>query len=265
MMITNALINAQIDGSIFSGNVRLFERTQTVNNFHTSYTFLVIPGSHINSLETENMNENDENVPEHNDIAPLIIHQPATSERNAETTSDAPSRSAPFSIMTTLQFTDSAISAFEKLDIGGIPLFVITRKSTRIQLPPQPEFLVIRQKGQCLLPRFQSWEPANHQSSHPMPTEFPLGKTTNLPNSVPKSQLWWGRDRNVSLYRLPKNKRLVIAGQEVIFSSMVFDNIYCTIIRKHERRNVFVRQLALIALPSTQPKGLSSDGTEDKS
>ena len=250
-MITNALLNAQIDGSIFSGNVRLFDRTLTVNNYNTTYAFLVIPGSHIKSLESKEQDETDEHLPEQSDETPQITHQTASSNWSTDTDPNAPSRAAPFSIVTMLRFADPAICQFEKIDIGDIPLFVIKRNATRIELSPQPEFMVFRRNKQCNLMPFKSWELKTRRFSHQMPTEFPLGKATSMPNAVLKSQLWWGRDRSVSLYKLPRNKRLVITGQMVMFLSTVFDSIYCVLIRKHERRDVFVRKVALIALPST--------------
>lgn len=239
-MINFALLNVNIQGAHFSWNVRFRDLSLFERNTCTVYNYYILNDSQLDANESQTklcIPDNDE-------------AQTSNSNQSSSLESSQPMADAPFEICTTLSFADRDIRNFRVLHITTeLPLFVIDSGSTEIELSPQPEFLVSRQGKGCRIDCHRQWK-HNKTFEYEIPTEYPPENLNRLPNSTLKTQLWWGKDKSLSLYRLPRNRVLKVAGQDVIFSSGVFESIYCVIIRGHQGRRIFVKKMALIGCPS---------------
>ncbi len=233
-MISYAFLNANIIGTLFGGDISFFDRTCTVHNYY----ILNDPQLHAHEPITKLC------IPKNDEIRTCNSNESSSFE------SSQPKADAPFEIYTTLHFADRDIRNFRVLHVTTeLPLFVIDSGSIEIELSPQPEFLVSRQGKGCRIDCHRRWK-LNKIFEYEIPTEYPPENPTRLPNSILKSQLWWGKDKSLSLYRLPRNRVLKVSGQDVVFSSGVFESIYCVIIRGHQGCRIFVKKMALIGCPS---------------
>ncbi len=248
-MITAALLNAPIEGSIFGSNTKLLDWSRTTHHHHrTSYNVLVIPGFHIAPRQPE-------------DIERLKPTEDASADRassspnqNLEDAPAAPSaapplEAPPFTIKTTLSFDDPAISKYDIVDLGGFPVFVLTDCRAELALPPQPPIQLTRTGNLCDLAEDAPWQRIGRKRAYRIPQAYPNDQLMAINRMRLRSQLWFGRSRTASLYQIPTDTRFTIAGQNAIFSSNTFSGLFCVIVRKHEPKAVYVRRIALICLP----------------
>lgn len=247
-MITAALLSAPIEGSIFGPNTTLLDRSRTIHHHHTSYNVLLVPGFHIAARQPE---DTDRPGPVEAALAdgPSSSPNQKTGESSDKAAAAPPPKAPPFTIRTTLSFDDPDISKYDVVDLGGLPLFVLNRTRTRLSLPPQPPIHVARTENTCNLVDDPPWQAVGRKRNYRTPQAYPEGQAMTIDGAKLRSQLWFDRNRTASLYGIPTDTRFTIAGQNMIFSSNTFCNLYLLIVRKHEMSSVYIRRIALLCLP----------------
>ena len=255
IMITNALLSAPIEGSIFGGNSKLLDRSTTIHYYNgtvNSYNILAIPGASFEITRSPPSEQSQQYRDQEQPPSPRGTAEPDNQQHARDM--PPPTIPAPFFIETILLFDNPEILEFNKLDLGGVPLFITKGTPTLISFPHQPRFSVVREKNHWILQETDSSTSSKPKQNYRQPREYPRDRITRFPHLEPLSQLWRGPRRSITMYQIPRDKQFTIADQKVIFSSATFVDLFCVIVRKHEKNDIFVRSIALIAVPS--PKQL---------
>ena len=255
-MLNAGLLNVPISGSIFQGDPSLFKTNIIVNNYFTNLA-LHFP-TEYQLVDSKTKNPPVEANPPNLSPVPKKLTKPDEPNRLQATSSNDDATqppTAPFLIETTLVFADPTVLEFQRLALPSFPLFVMPKETMMLKLDPQPAFSVTNTaKGVTLLVDRQ-WHVKSPRQRFPPLREYPNRERTSIPKMRVRSQMWWGENLSVTLYRAPLDEIIIIADQKYIFSSTILSGLYVLIMRKlNGRDSSFVRQLALVGLPRGETK-----------
>lgn len=248
-MLNFGLLNLPISGSIFGDNSTLFSSKKSIANYHINVELHIDGYNRLATTEQQSTAVNRESSrlrqPQHTQSR---LRETALDTDSPQPTADK-GLAAPCVLDTTLVFSDTNIKKFERLDICRIPLFVLLKGFKTVKINSQPQFTIIREGRSARLVTEEPWRARETPVRFGALPQFPNGMHTKVPKRRMTSQLWWGLDRSVTLYRSPPDECVTLAGQKFVFSRSVFDNLYLAIIRKTQNDRAFIRAGAMFLLP----------------
>ncbi len=156
---------------------------------------------------------------------------------------------APCVVRTTMVFNDARIRDFRVLNLGAVPLFVLSDDSIDIKLAKYSLAVRRNEKTAEFISKGR-WKVLTKRRRYKRVTEF-SDQPIQIPSLRAISQVCdYDGSHSATLYRATVGKEMIIAGQNCLFSRSIFDGLFLVVIRSHRDRNpVYVREIAMVAMP----------------